>query len=101
MKIATILLLFCGLLPGQSRQRPVQPPRVNPDLSVTYFIDVDAQSVILVDTVFSQGPPGLPLTKGADGIWSVTTPPYEPGSYEYGFVIDGIPTGALTDFNVN
>src|SRR3954454_22564595 len=99
MRITVLFLLSYGLLPGQSRQRPAHPPRVNPDLSVTYFIDVDAESVFLADTVSSPGPPGLPMTKGPDGIWSVTTPPYEPGTYEYGFVIDGVPAGA--ELNVN
>ena len=37
------------------------------------------------------------MTKGPDGLWSVTTPPYEPGTHEYGFVIDGVPTGAFVD----
>jgi enterochelin esterase family protein len=69
---------------------------VNPDLSVTYFVDVDAQDVRLLDTVFSTAPPGLAFTKGPDGIWSVTTPPYEPGTHEYALVIDGVPTSALT-----
>src|SRR3954454_22973710 len=102
MRITVLFLLSYGLLPGQSRQRPAHPPRVNPDLSVTYFIDVDAESVFLADTVSSPGPPGLPMTKGPDGIWSVTTPPYQPGTYEYGFVLDGVLSGdawgsALTD----
>jgi enterochelin esterase-like enzyme len=99
MRIIYIVSLLCGALPAQ--QRPVQPPRINPDLSVTYFLNVDAKSVVLVDSVFAPGPPGLPLTRGSDGIWSVTTPPYEAGTHEYGFVIDGVPTGALTEMNVN
>ncbi|MBI4902839.1 MAG: hypothetical protein HY820_04340 [Acidobacteria bacterium] len=88
------LTLVCGLL-GQI-QRPVPPPRVNPDLSVTYFVDVDAKDVRLFDTVFSTAPPGLAFTKGPDGIWSLTTPPYEPGIHEYALVIDGVPTSAVT-----
>ncbi|MCC6366476.1 MAG: hypothetical protein IT165_23405 [Bryobacterales bacterium] len=99
MNIASVFLPLLSSLVAQ--QRPVEPPRVNPDLSVTYFVNVDAKSVILVDTVFAPGPPGLPLTRGPDGIWSVTTPPYEAGSHEYGFVIDGVPTGALTENNVS
>src|SRR4051812_46664266 len=75
-------------LPAQ--QRPVAAPRINPDLSVTYFLNVDANSVVLVDSVFAPVPPGIPLAKGPDGIWSVTTPPYEPGAHEYGFVVDGV-----------
>ena len=82
-------------------QGPGSPPRVNPDLSVTYFVNVDAADVRLADSVFSLGPPFLPFTKGPDGIWSLTTPPYEPGTHVYGFVIDGVPTGARSDNSLN
>jgi enterochelin esterase-like enzyme len=99
-RIIAIATWACATL-SVAQQRPVPPPRVNPDLSVTYFLNVDANSVVLVDSVFAPAPPGIPLTKRPDGIWSVTTPPYEPGSHEYGFVIDGVPTGALTEMNVN
>jgi enterochelin esterase-like enzyme len=92
--------LNCGLVMSQI-QRPAPPPRVNPDLSVTYFVDVDASSVVLADSVFSLGPPGLAFTKGADGVWSLTTPPYEAGTHVYGLVIDGVPTGVLNGNNVN
>jgi len=37
------------------------------------------------------------LTKGADGIWTLTLPPVEPDVYEYHFVIDG--TGVLDQRN--
>ena len=73
---------------------PTPPPRVNPDLTVTYFLNApNAREVRLVDTVHSPGPPGIPLTKGADGIWSLTTPPYEAGTHSYAFIVDGVLTG--------
>src|SRR3954451_21753550 len=82
------VMVFCASLPGQITQR------VNPDLSVTYFVDApDAKDVRLADSVFSQHPPGLPLTKGPDGSWSITTPRYQPGTYEYRFVLDGVLSG--------
>jgi enterochelin esterase-like enzyme len=37
------------------------------------------------------------LTKGADGLWTLTLPPVEPDIYEYHFVIDG--TGVLDQRN--
>jgi enterochelin esterase-like enzyme len=95
MKIMILAALFCGRLTSQI-QRPVAPPRVNPDLSVTYFVDVDATDVRLFDEVFSTAPPGLSFTRGPDGIWSLTTPPYEAGTHYYALVIDGVPTSAVT-----
>lgn len=94
------LAFICVSLAGQI-QGPVSSPRVNPDLSVTYFVNVDARDVRLADSVFSLGPPFLPFAKGPDGIWSLTTPPYEPGTHVYGFVIDGVPTGARADNSIN
>src|SRR5262245_15683998 len=37
------------------------------------------------------------LTKGADGLWTLTLPPLDPDMYEYHFVIDG--TGVLDQRN--
>jgi enterochelin esterase family protein len=75
---------------------PTPPPRVNSDLTVTYFLNApDASEVRLADTTHSPGPPGIPMTKGPDGIWSVTTPPYEIGTHSYAFAIDGVVTGSI------
>jgi hypothetical protein len=99
-RIAITLLAFSGIgLLAQTMPvniGPTPPPRVNSDLSVTYFLNApDAKEVRLGDTVFSPSPPGIPLTKGADGVWSVTTPPYELGTHYYGFLVDGVTTGDL------
>src|SRR5262249_38695751 len=75
---------------------PTPPPRVNDDLSVTYFLNTpNAKEVRLADTAVSPGPPGTLLTKGADGMWTLTTPPYELGTHYYGFLIDGVLTGDI------
>jgi hypothetical protein len=34
--------------------------------------------------------PSVPLTKNAQGLWSVTLGPFEPNLYEYQYVIDGV-----------
>ena len=75
---------------------PTPPPRVNPDLSVTYFLNApNATEVRLGDTVFAPLLPGIPMTKGPDGMWSATTPPYELGTHFYGFLVDGVTTGDI------
>lgn len=33
----------------------------------------------------------LPLTKGAEGVWEAALGPFEPGSYRYTFLVDGVP----------
>jgi hypothetical protein len=58
-------------------------PRIHPDLRVTFKLRApDAKRVAL------QGGDGLvngslDLTRGEDGIWSVTTPPAVPGFHYY------------------
>jgi enterochelin esterase family protein len=75
---------------------PTPPPRVNPDLSVTYFLNApNAKEVRLGDTVFAPMLPGILMTKGPDGMWSATTPPYELGTHFYGFLVDGVTTGDI------
>ncbi len=73
-----------------------QLPRVNLDFSVTFFLNAPgAKEVRFVDSVHSPGPPGILMTKDSNGVWSVTTPPYEAGTHYYGFVVDGVITGDI------
>jgi enterochelin esterase family protein len=37
------------------------------------------------------------MTKGADGIWSVTLGPLGPDIYDYGFLVDGYPAGDIAN----
>src|SRR5262249_5579093 len=71
----TLLLLPAASLGAQttpSNIGPTPPPRVNEDLTVTYFLNApNAKEVLLADTAVSPGPPGKPLTQGPDGMWSV------------------------------
>jgi enterochelin esterase family protein len=65
--------------PGQSY------PQVDSERHVTFrIVAPDAQSV----RVNFGG--GTPLTKGEDGVWTVTTRPLDPGFHYYWFTIDGV-----------
>jgi enterochelin esterase-like enzyme len=61
-------------------------PEVNPDKTVTLrLFSTDARSVT------ASGDLGdLPLTKGANNVWSVTTEPLAPSIYIYSFIVDGV-----------
>jgi len=73
-----------------------QPPRspiVNPDRSVTFSVTAPFADKVYVGGEFEDRynrPPGAPMTKDEKGVWTYTTPPLEPGIYEYGFVVDGL-----------
>ena len=67
----------------------VVSPEVSADRHVTFrFYAPKAQSVVLKPWFIEDSAPPIPLTKGADGVWSVTTGPIDPGVYGYRFIVD-------------
>ena len=74
---------------------PAQAPfafdshQANPDKSITFrYQDPAATAVALnIDTA----PKPIPMVKGADGIWTYTTPPLPPEIYSYRFDVDDRP----------
>ncbi len=64
-------------------------PEVSQDGRITFrFYAPKAQSVVVKPWFLKDGQPPIALTKGADGVWSVTTDPVEPGAYRYRFIVD-------------
>ena len=62
--------------------------QINPDHSITFRLDApNARTVNLVTDIT---PDVLPLAKGSDGLWTITTSPLSPALYAYAFSIDGI-----------
>ena len=87
-----LLVLASGFaalgLRGQSTPNPVSP-EVHPDRRVTFRIRApEATKVAVVDggLIEALGGP-QEMTKGDDGVWSITVGPLEPGIYDYGFSI--------------
>jgi enterochelin esterase-like enzyme len=82
--------------PGQGRGGARIPAVVSPEVSadghMTFRIYApQAQSVRLTASdIPGLGRAGV-LTKGDDGVWSVTVGPVEPGAYRYAFNVDGVP----------
>ena len=81
-------------------QAPVGPPPVSPEINADRTLTLrlrapDAKQVIAAGEL--DGKPH-PMTKGADGIWSVTIGPLAPDIYTYAFNVDGV--AALDPRNV-
>ena len=77
--------------------RPVEFPAVHDDGTVTFKLAApEAKSVVLVNTTggwTSDGwPQGekVPMTRDAEGGWTVTIGPLKPEFYNYAFVVDGV-----------
>jgi enterochelin esterase family protein len=74
--------------PATTNVRNAQSPRVFPDLRAQFTLKAaDARTVELAGAL-SKNP--LPMTKGADGVWSITTSPIVPGFHYYWFLVDGV-----------
>lgn len=82
-----LVLLLCGL-PGIAQKTPAfRSTEIHSDRSVTFrFFDPKAKSL---DLVLENRADRVPMKKGAEGVWSVTTPPLRPEIYGYRFAIDG------------
>lgn len=82
--------------PASSNVRGAEYPRVSSDLRVTFRIKApQARQVQLQpggdDNGLGKGP--MDMMRGADGVWTVTTPPAVPGFHYYWFLVDGLAVG--------
>lgn len=85
-------LLTVGSVAQQALdQRPnVHSPVVHADGTVTFnFFDPTAQQVSVTGDFKEIHPQTLPMTRQADGLWTVTTAPLAPELYSYSLTVDG------------
>jgi enterochelin esterase family protein len=95
--IGTALAILCIARLAGAQGPPQGPQLVSPEVSndkrVTFRIHApQAEAVRLNATDIPGNGPAAPLTKGANGVWEVTTPPVPAGAYRYAFVVDGVAT---------
>jgi enterochelin esterase-like enzyme len=98
MRLLPILILLLAGGGAAIAQRPArvsQPssPEVHDDRRVTFRIKApDAKKITIVDGNMMEALDGpKELVKGAEGVWSLTVGPLEPGVYDYGFSVDDAP----------
>ena len=87
MKLVAASLLLAAMVSAQTPPPPVVSPQVNPDRTITFRYPFTAASKVEVHMDWLGDP--LPMAKGADGIWSVTTKPLPPEIYGYSLSVDG------------
>ncbi|MEJ2594452.1 MAG: alpha/beta hydrolase-fold protein [bacterium] len=74
---------------GQPPRGPyVISPRVHPDKTVTFSYLAPQSSEVKLSGQFQREP--VAMTKGEQGIWSVTVGPVKPDIYPYFFIVDGV-----------
>jgi len=88
--VPALCLVLAGLSTAQTPR--LVSPEVLPDRRV--IVRVYAPQAREVRIVFERG--GNRLSKHEDGVWEATIGPLDPGSYRYGFAVDG---ASVTDPN--
>jgi len=85
---AAALLLCTSVFAQESATTNVtgrEYPKINPDRSVIFRVSAPSAQSVAVDLGGRHK-----MTKAADGLWEVTTPPQTPGFHYYSLVIDGV-----------
>jgi 1,4-alpha-glucan branching enzyme len=65
-------------------------PTIQPDRSITFKLKAPEARAVQVAGGDGLGAGPFNMTKGADGVWTVTTPPAVPGFHYYWFNLDGV-----------
>jgi enterochelin esterase family protein len=101
MKLSHCLLACAAMLSGgaaSAQQRPAPAPNdtlvsreVDPNGRLTLRLYApNAEEVLARGDMLASPTQALPMTEGADGVWTGTTEALAPGAYRYNFVIDGV-----------
>ena len=85
------LMTLQTLFVAQDRPRIVSP-EVRKDRSVVFRLWAPQASDVQLTGNWMGSTPPLALSKGADGVWTVTVGPMEPNIYSYGFLVEGVRT---------
>jgi enterochelin esterase-like enzyme len=98
--IAAVALLALGVsiaaraeepaVPAASNVPGAQTPSIHSDRRITFSLKAPDATSLQVAGGDGLGTGPFPMTKGTDGMWSVTTPPSVPGFHYYWFVLNGV-----------
>jgi enterochelin esterase-like enzyme len=79
-----------GASPAESNVRGAQSPSIGADRSIYFSLKAPDANGVQVAGGDGLGAGPFRMTKGTDGVWSVTIPPAVPGFHYYWFVLDGV-----------
>jgi enterochelin esterase family protein len=70
---------------GASTANRIVSPEIHSDRTVTFRLRAPKATEVALQLSGAK-----PMTKDAEGVWSITTSPLEPEIYTYNFVVDGV-----------
>ncbi len=108
-KMVRLSLIVCAMLlmvtlgpsgmatasaPASPMAAPASAPTVNPDRTVIFSLRAPQATDVQLNWQNMVGPSPAanpyPMTKDANGVWSITMGPLDPNWYGYGFIVDGV-----------
>jgi enterochelin esterase-like enzyme len=90
MTATALLALPAAATPPETTLPGADGPTIQPDRSITFKLKAPDAHTVQVAGGDGLGAGPFNMTKGVDGIWTVTTPPAVPGFHYYWFVLDGV-----------
>jgi len=85
-----LALLLTGLAAFGQGPAPVRSPEVHPDRTVTFRLRAPQATLVEVTGEVARGKGPQAMTKGSDGVWSVTLGPFTPEIWIYNFRVQGV-----------
>jgi enterochelin esterase-like enzyme len=89
MRIAAIVL-SAVILEAQGTPTALRSPEVHPDHTVTFRLRAPQAELVQLTGEVTQGKGPQAMTKGSDGVWSITVGPLKPEIWIYNFRVQGV-----------
>jgi len=90
VKLGAPLFLIAVTLAAQGPPAPVRSPEVHPDRTVTFRLRAPQAALVELTGEVVRGKGPQPMTKGSDGVWSLTVGPLAPEIWIYNFRVQGV-----------
>jgi len=92
MKKLTLVITLLALPLAAQTPAPdgIVSPEVHPDRTITFRVKAPKASEVTLSADWMPVGKSAPFTKGADGVWTLTTEPIEATGHLYWFNVDGV-----------
>ena len=90
MKLAAQCFLIALSLAAQGPPAPIHSPQVHSDRTVTFRLRAPQAALVELTGEVVRGKGPQPMTKGSDGVWSLTIGPLPPEIWIYNFRVQGV-----------
>jgi len=90
VKLPALLFLIAVTLAAQGPPGIVRSPEVHPDRTVTFRLRAPQAALVELTGEVVRGKGPQPMTKGSDGVWTLTIGPLPPEIWIYNFRVQGV-----------